>query len=163
MSEGTRTTADGPRQRRLIRNPQDFFGGLALAALAAFALWAGSDLPGMRGFAFGPGTAPRLFAWLLGAFGLGIAAIGVLTQGPDVQRYAVRGPLFITASILLFAVSIRPLGLVITTFATIMVAAAASDETRWIETAIWGAVLTLFCALLFPYALNLPLPLWPRL
>lgn len=163
MSEGTRTTADGPRDPRLIRNPQDFFGGLALVALAAFALWAGSDLPGMRGFAFGPGTAPRLFAWLLGAFGLGIAAIGVLTHGPDLQRYAVRGPLFITAAILLFAVSIRPLGLVVTTFATILVSAAASEETRWLETTIWAAALTLFCALLFPYALNLPLPLWPRL
>lgn len=162
MSEGTRTSADGPQDGRLIRNPQDFVGGLALVALAAFALWAGSDLPGMRGFAFGPGTAPRLFAWLLGAFGLGIAALGILTDGPKVQRYAVRGPLFITASVLLFAVAIRPLGLVVTSFATILVCAAASEETRWIETVIWAAVLTVFCALLFPYGLNLPLPLWPR-
>ena len=30
-----------------------------LVLVALFALWAGSDLPGMRGFAFGPGTAPR--------------------------------------------------------------------------------------------------------
>ena len=45
-----------------LRNPKDFFGGALLVGLGLFALWASSDLPGMRGFAFGPGTAPRLFA-----------------------------------------------------------------------------------------------------
>ncbi|MBB1091736.1 tripartite tricarboxylate transporter TctB family protein, partial [Rhodopseudomonas palustris] len=29
-----------------IRGPQDFIGGLALVAVAAFALWAASDLQG---------------------------------------------------------------------------------------------------------------------
>src|SRR5262249_50271778 len=44
-----------------IRGPQDYFGGVALIAMALFALYSSSDLPGMRGFQFGPGTAPRLF------------------------------------------------------------------------------------------------------
>ena len=44
-----------------IRGPQDFVGGLALMAIALFALWASSDLQGMRGFSFGAGTAPRMF------------------------------------------------------------------------------------------------------
>ena len=44
-----------------ITNPQDYYGGLALIGLALFAFWAASDLSGMRGFSFGPGTAPRLF------------------------------------------------------------------------------------------------------
>ena len=38
-----------------IRCPQDFVGGLALMAIAAFALWASSDLQGMRGFSSGAG------------------------------------------------------------------------------------------------------------
>src|SRR3954467_7002651 len=38
------------------RNRQDYFGGLALIAIGLFALWASKDLPGMRGFAFGPGS-----------------------------------------------------------------------------------------------------------
>ena len=46
-----------------IRGPQDFIGGLALVAVALFALWASSDLQGMRGFSFGAGTAPRMFAF----------------------------------------------------------------------------------------------------
>jgi putative tricarboxylic transport membrane protein len=144
-----------------VGNRQDYFGGIALVGLSLFALWASRDLPGMRGFAFGPGTAPRMFAILLGAVGAIVAAIGFFTKGPAVERFYFRGPAFITASILVFAASIRPLGLVIASFASIVVSAAATDEVRWVETLIWAAVLTLFCALLFPWGLNLPLPLWP--
>ena len=48
-----------------VRGPQDFVGGIALMAIAVFALWASSDLQGMHGFSFGAGTAPRMFAGLL--------------------------------------------------------------------------------------------------
>src|ERR1700749_3315074 len=74
-----------------IRNEQDFYGGLVLVAVAAFALWASRDLPGMRGFAFGPGTAPRMFASILGVLGLIVAVGGLVTDGPPVERVAVRG------------------------------------------------------------------------
>jgi hypothetical protein len=116
----------------------------------------------MRGFAFGPGTAPRLFAMLLGVTGAAVAIFGFLTEGSTLERYKVRGPLFVVAAILFFAGSIRSVGLVITSFVTIIIAAAATKDVRWIETIIWAAILTAFCAFLFPYALNLPLQLWPR-
>ena len=48
-----------------VQNPQDVYGGMALILLALIAFVASNDLPGMRGFAFGPGTAPRLFAFTL--------------------------------------------------------------------------------------------------
>jgi putative tricarboxylic transport membrane protein len=159
MAEGA--DAKAPRATGLIRNPQDFYGGLVLVLFSAFALWAAGDLTGIKGFQFGPGTAPRMFAVLLGAMGLIIMLIGFFTDGPALQRYAVRGPLFVIASLVFFAVSIRPLGLVFTSFFTILISAAASDEVRWVESIIWSAVLTLFCSLLFPYGLNLPLQLFP--
>jgi len=37
-----------------------------------------------------------------------------------------------------------------------------SNETRWMQTIIVGICLTIGCALLFPYALGLPLDLFPR-
>jgi putative tricarboxylic transport membrane protein len=216
MSEGSQGAA--PRRHGLIRSPQDFWGGIVLILVALFALWAGSDLPGMRGFAFGPGTAPRLFAYGLMGLGVAVVLIGLLTDGPPeerfsmsgplggavlviilipmtiyanrlgklipgiapdvllavletlviiglailVSRYAPRGPVFITAATLIFAISVRPLGLVISSYITLIVSAYATEEIRWGETIIWAAVLTLFCALLFPWGLNLPLQLWPR-
>jgi putative tricarboxylic transport membrane protein len=162
MAEGVEPQAESPRATGLIRNPQDFYGGLVLILFAGFALWASSDLTGIRGFQFGPGTAPRMFASLLGIMGFIIMLIGFFTDGPVLQRYAVRGPFFVIAAVLFFAASIRPLGLVITSFTTIMIAAAASDEVRWKESIIWAAALTLFCSLLFKQALGLPLQFWPE-
>ncbi|RYH31885.1 MAG: tripartite tricarboxylate transporter TctB family protein, partial [Alcaligenaceae bacterium] len=42
-----------------------------------------------------------------------------------------------------------------------MIAALGTHETRWKETFIVGVCLTTFCALLFPYALGLPLQMLP--
>jgi hypothetical protein len=195
--------------RLVIHNPRDYYGGLALLAVALFAIWASSDLPGIRGFAFGPGTAPRLFAFVLGALGVVVMLVGLFVEGPGLERYDIRapvllvaavfflgfgqgtamkvvaavaaalgiliavigmlrennqyirGPLFIVAGILFFALTIRQFGLVFASYFSIVIAAFASNEVRWFETLIWAAVLTLFCVLLFPIALNLPLQLWP--
>ena len=145
-----------------IRGPQDFIGGLALVAVALFALWASSDLQGMRGFSFGAGTAPRMFAVLLLALGLGVMVMGIIYEGAHLSGYSWRGPLFVSAAILFFAASIRPMGLIFTAFASFMIAALGTPETRWKETIIVGACLTAFCALLFPYALGLPLQMLPK-
>ena len=64
MAEGVRTPPNGGGLRFKVRAPREFYGGLSLIGLAIVAIWASGDLPGMHGFAFGPGTAPRLFAGL---------------------------------------------------------------------------------------------------
>ena len=145
-----------------IRGPQDFVGGIALIAIALFALWASSDLQGMRGFSFGAGTAPRMFAYLLLGLGIAVTVVGLVTEGAHLAKYHWRGPLFVSLAIISFAVAIRPLGLVVSAFAAFLIAAMGTAETRWKETIIVGACLTLGCSLLFPYALGLPLQLFPR-
>jgi hypothetical protein len=144
------------------RAPQDYYGGVALMAIALFALWASSDLQGMHGFSFGAGTAPRMFGLLLLALGAAVAVIGVMSDGPQLATYHWRGPLFVSLAILAFAVSIRPLGLMVTGLASFLIAALGTHETRWVETLIVGICLTGACALLFPYVLGLPMPLFPR-
>src|SRR4051794_41793676 len=74
-----------------IRCPQDFVGGLALVAIAAFALWASSDLQGMRGLSFGAGTAPRMFGGFLLLLGVGISGMGLLFGGPQSAKDHSRG------------------------------------------------------------------------
>jgi putative tricarboxylic transport membrane protein len=215
MSEGVESPGEARRGPSWIRNPQDFWGGIVLIGFAAFAFYASYDLPGMRGFAFGPGTAPRMFTVLLAAFGLIVMLTGIFTKGPPIgsgtvrgtalgavlifvfvmvtkltestftslgyrnaetilaaaavlvitvsfARGVSRGPLYIIASVLIFAGTIRTLGLVIASFISIIVCAHATHEVRWRETIVWAAALTAFCVFLFAYALNLPFPLRPR-
>jgi putative tricarboxylic transport membrane protein len=159
------TPSDSPGNSMLpawIRGPQDFIGGIVLMAVSLFALWACSDLQGMHGFSFGPGTAPRMFAVLLLGLGAAVALVGVLQQGPPLQGLSWRGPLFVMAGIVFFALAIRPLGLVITGLASFLISAFGSHETRWLEALIVGICLTIGCAILFPYILGLPMPLFPR-
>jgi putative tricarboxylic transport membrane protein len=162
MSQGTESSPPGRRALSWIRAPQDFWGGLVLIGLAVFAIWASSDLPGMRGFAFGPGTAPRLFAGLLVALGAVIVFFSLILPGPPIERYAVRGPFWITVALCVFASMIRPVGLIMASFATFVIAGFASHETRWFENLIMAVVMTAFCVGLFVYLLNLPFQLWPR-
>ena len=67
-----------------------------------------------------------------------------------------------TIAILFFALAIRPLGLIITAFATFMIAALGSPEQRWVQTLIIGILITAFCCFLFPYVLGLPFQMKPR-
>lgn len=159
------TPSEGPGKAFLpkwVRGPQDFIGGIVLMVVAAFALWASSDLQGMHGFSFGAGTAPRIFAGLLFGLGAAVMAVGILNEGPQLQRLSWRGPLFVSLGILFFALAIRPLGLVISGLASFLIAALGSHETRWVEAIIVGVLLTGACAVLFPYVLGLPMPLFPR-
>ena len=57
---------------------------------------------------------------------------------------------------------IRPLGLIIASYVTFVVAILGSREVRIVEAVIGAAVMTAFCVLLFVYLLNLPFQLWPR-
>jgi hypothetical protein len=145
-----------------VRGPQDYYGGVALVALSLFAFYASSDLPGMRGFQFGPGTAPRLFSGLMLALGIGIALTGLLARGAALERYHLRGPFFVTLSIITFAAIIRPLGLIVTAFACFMIAALGSPDQRWAQTLIVGIAITALCCFLFPVLLGLPFQLKPR-
>ena len=162
MSESVSPSPKGRGFIFSIRSPRDFWGGLVLIAVGILAIWASRDLPGQRGFAFGPGTAPRLFSGLLVILGALVALVGLITDGPRIEKYKVRGPVLVIASILGFAAMIRPVGMVIASYVTFMVAILGSKEMRVPESFIAAAVMTVFCVFLFTYLLNLPFQLWPR-
>jgi putative tricarboxylic transport membrane protein len=145
-----------------VRGPQDFYGGLVLVLLAILALVASAELPGQRGFAFGPGTAPRLFSCLLAGVGAAVAVVGATADGPPIEKYKIYGPTLVVIAICLFAALIRPFGLVIATYTAFIVSIMGSTEMRWIESIIGAAVMTAFCWLLFVVLLNLPFQLWPQ-
>ena len=176
MTEGTKSSPKGGGFQFKVRGPQDFYGGLALIAFAIFAIVASSELPGQHGFAFGPGTAPRMFATLLAVVGGLVALGGLLMDGPPIGHFAIKGPAYVVTAILLFAGMIRgvdlqqmigiplkipALGLVISTFTAFMISIMGSTEMRWVESLIAAAAMTTFCVGLFVYLLGLPFQLWP--
>jgi len=174
MSEAKSTPRGGGFQFK-VRGPRDFYGGLALMALAIIAIMASADLPGQSGFAFGPGTAPRMFAGLLAVCGGVIALVGLFMDGPQIDPFAIKGPAYVLVAILAFALLIRGVdlrvikipftipsfGLVISTFAAFIISIMGSSEMKWVESLIAAVAMTAFCVGLFVYLLGLPFQLWP--
>jgi putative tricarboxylic transport membrane protein len=142
---------------------QDFVGGLVVIAVAAFAFWQGADLPIGTFGGMGPGMLPHGLAVLLGLLGALLVLDALLEGGLPLERWSIRGPVFILGALVAFGLTIRPLGLSAAGPLAIVISAFASNEVRWGETILFGALMTGFCIGLFKFALGLPIPVAPWL
>jgi putative tricarboxylic transport membrane protein len=109
----------------------------------------------------GPGMLPKGLALLLGLLGALLVLDAVLEGGSPLDRWSIRGPLFVLGALVAFGLTIRPLGLVVAGPLAIVISAFASNEVRWGETLVFGVLMTAFCVGLFKFALGLPIPLAP--
>lgn len=147
--------------RQASRAPQDLAGGAALIVLAALALFLARGLPVGRLGAMGPGMLPVVVAALVGGFGLYLVVQSFLTDGPPMERWTLRGPAFILGAVLLFAVTVRPLGMAVAGPLVILVGGFADRDARPRELLVFGLVMSALCIGLFRYALGLPIPVAP--
>jgi hypothetical protein len=76
-------------------------------------------------------------------------------------RWHLRPLLFVLASVLVFGGLIEWSGLVPATIGMVLVAAAASTDTRWLETTIVGIVLAGAAVLIFVKGLGLTMKILP--
>jgi putative tricarboxylic transport membrane protein len=155
--------SSSPRSPTAIWSRQDFVGGLVVIAVALFVFWQAADLPiGTLG-GMGPGMLPKSLAVLFGLLGAVLVLDSVLEAGPPLERWSIRGPVFVALAIVAFGLTVRPLGLVVAGPVAIVIAAFASEEVRWVETIVVGVLMTAVCVGLFKFALGLPIPLAPWL
>lgn len=161
-----------PRHRGPVRAPQSLAGGILLIALAALALWLTRDLDQGTLNAMGPAMLPRWLAIGVGLSGLALLAAAFLKDGDLLERWSLRGPVFVIGAILAFAVTIRPfsfgglatpgLGLLIAGPLAIIIGGHATPEARLRDLVILALSLTPFCMVLFGDLLNLPIPVFPQ-
>jgi Tripartite tricarboxylate transporter TctB family len=170
------------RPRGLIKSPFDFAGGLFLLFLAAVGLAGGYNLPTGTLSGIGSGLMPRVVSILVAAFGVFLIIQALLVEGDTLERWHVRGPIFILGSSLLFALVIRgstlsfggfagipllgsvhipPLGLIVAGPLCVVASAYADKDTKPLEIAIFAVVMTLICGFMFKEMLNLPIPFDP--
>jgi putative tricarboxylic transport membrane protein len=146
-----------------IRAPQEFAAGLFLILLAALGFWQGADLALGTMRQLGPGMLPRVLTFCVGAIGVLLVFLSVIHDGDKLERWSLRGPLFVLGAVLAFGLTVRPLGLAVAGPLVIIISGFASRETRLLESAIFGVVMTVFCLLLFKVLLTLPVPVAPWL
>jgi hypothetical protein len=156
-----------------IRSTQDLAAGLFMIALAALAFFLARDLSSGSLRQIGPGMLPKSFAVICAGLGALLVLASVTYKGEKLGGWSWRGILFVLGGAVLFGLTIRgfdigplkvpQLGLVVSGPLVVLVAGLAAEDFRWKELIIFAVVMTTFCALLFKYALGLPIPLAPWL
>jgi putative tricarboxylic transport membrane protein len=146
---------------------KDVLAGLLFVGVALLGLWLSRDYPIGTALRMGTGYVPRLLCWIL----LGLGAI-ILVQGlreakaecplSFADMSAWRPVIFVTASLVIFGLSIEQLGLVVSILLLIGVGAVAARELRPIETVVAALVLIVFSWGIFIIGLGLTIPVWPE-
>lgn len=155
---GNRAQDDG---RGLLKSPLDFGAGIFLIGLAAIGFIGAFTLPFGHLSGIGSGLLPKSVAVLVGIFGALLVLQSLLIEGDRLERWGIRGPIFVIGAVILFALTIRTLGLVVAGPLCVVVSALADRDTRPVELVIFAVVLTAACIALFKFMLRLPIPIFP--
>lgn len=140
---------------------KDFLAGVLYIAFGLLGLWLSRNLQIGTASTMEAGYFPRLVCILLLAVGA-LLAVSALFQNGDVpERGKWRPLLFVTLSCLAFALLLRPLGFVLTLFASIVIARFAGGNLRPLGIAALALILIVANVGIFVIALKIPIPLWP--
>jgi len=119
---------------------------------------------------------------MVAAFGVLLVVQAMLFEGDSLERWHLRGPVFVLGSVFVFALAVRgstlnfggvlgvpllatvhvpQLGLVVAGPLCVVVSSFAANDTKPLEIAIFAVVMTLLSGILFKEVLNLPIPFDP--
>ena len=160
-----------------IGHAKDFWGGVLFAVIGgAFALIAKGlkfgDTTLIAGYAMGTPArmGPAFFPFWLGMIlfflGLFIAIGGFRHESKpgdtEFPTYHWRPILFILASVVMFGVILKAVGMLIAGFLLVVLSSLGNPEKFHTRDVILLAIgLVIFCALVFVWGLKLPIPLCP--
>lgn len=149
----------------LIRNQRAFAAGALFLAVAVFYFVMSFNYQQGTPARMGPGFFPKMVAILLALIGVGVL-LGAVTPKASIEkleRWDVKGLLWIAGSVALFGLLLPSFGLVIALAALIFLSSYASPEFTWRGTLVNTVILIIFCVGTFVYGINLQFPVWPTL
>jgi hypothetical protein len=143
----------------MIKSSKDFWSGLLYIFFGACAVIIGRDYSMGTALRMGPAYFPTLLGGLLCLVGLVSLVRSFIAQGTPIGNLALRQLAIVIASVVLFGMIVRGVGLAIALPLLIMVSAVASARFRWLPSIAMAAGLTVFCVLVFLQGLGIPLPM----
>lgn len=145
-----------------IKSPKDFWAAVMFIAFGAAAM-----VIALKNYQFGtavrmgPGYFPTVLGGLMIFLGAIIMAGSLAVNGPKVPAFNFRPLLLVLAGVLAYGYLMKPLGLVLATFALVIVAGLGGHEFRIKEAVVASLVLAVFSIGVFVKGLTLPFPLCP--
>ena len=144
----------------MIKAPQDFWSGLIFAAAGLFIFWVGWNYPMGTASRMSYGYFPQLVAAALCIVGAIVVMRALLARGPAAPKLAWR-PMLPLAAVVAFGVLLRPAGLIVATFALIVLSVLGGDRFRPLDVLGLAVFLIPFNWFIFVWGLGLPLPVLP--
>lgn len=141
------------------RDYRDIIAGGVLVGLGLFAaIYASQNYAVGTPRHMGPGWFPTALGILLTGLGAIIALPAFFRRGGFSERFDLRQFLVVCAAVLVFALTIRPLGLVPAIVLLAIVATQAAPEKFSVKlTVILASVMSLGAVLIFIYGLGMPM------
>ena len=145
----------------IVRNQRAFATGLLFVAVAVVYFVLSLNYVQGTPARMGPGFFPRMVAIILALVGASVLLSSVAPE--KLERWDLKGLLWITGSVALFGLLLPSFGLVVALAVMVVVSSYASPEFTWRGALVNTIVLVIFCVGVFVYGINLQFPVWPTL
>lgn len=137
-----------------------FWSGLMYLVIGAIAIFLSRDFTMGTAVRMGPGYFPTVLGYLLALIGAASIIRSFIQEGTRIEGFAWGKIVFVTVSVVAFAVLLEGAGLVVAVLALIMISAAASNYFNWKHSLTYAVGTAVFCGLVFIKGLGLPMPLF---
>lgn len=140
----------------MIRSPKNFIVGLIFIALSLLFGISASGLQLGNARQMGPGYFPLMLSIALGILGVIVTIIGLRKEGDRPSGTNIRGTILVTLAVVVFALGVRPIGLVPTVLASSLLFSLAGHEFRPVSAVVASLVLALGSWAVFIVGLRMP-------
>lgn len=142
------------------RDTHDIIGGLVLTALGAFAAIYAQRYEFGELHRMGPGYFPVALGVVVAVLGLFIAVPAFMRRGEPIH-VEWKTMLLVVASIVVFALTLKLLGLILATMVSVVISSLADKETRWKGRLLIAVGVAVITYLIFSLGLSMVLPIFP--
>ncbi len=142
-----------------LRKASDFFSGICFFLTGVGAVLLSKDYPFGTLRSLGPGFFPLVLGSLLAVIGTILTIRSFYGEIVSMAIPRIRVAAMILGGSLLFGLLIRPAGLVVSIVVMVLAGAAASKELSVATAILTALILAAGSAVIFVYALGLPLPI----
>jgi len=146
-----------------LRNKQDFWSGVMFVVIGLGFAWKATSYSMGTAARMGPGYFPHWLGIIMAILGAVIVLTAIRPKAVETSidklDFKILG--IIIGAIVVFALSLRPIGLVISLFMLVAISSFASHEHSWKVTVANATFLVLLCWLSFVKGLKLVFPIWP--
>lgn len=144
-----------------IPDKRNFLAGLVLVGFGLGALLIARTYRMGTAFRMGSGYFPAMLASFLIVIGLIVACLAFRSGEVKLPKVAWRPLIMVSAAVALFGLILNGAGLLLATFAMVVLSRLARPGYPWIETVVLGVALSVLFAAIFYFGLRIQMPLLP--